>query len=140
MSKHVLAQMSITGRQSCAARVLTGGEQTESTRRKFKANRGGHAPGHIREPFCEALDGVYSENLAPLAAIEKHLADDEAIIFFNKAQMNKWLKMSGAQRARWLLGQLWNCTDILGGDLCETLDLHRGSTFLAAVRKIRAEQ
>jgi hypothetical protein len=40
---------------------------------------------------------------------------------------------------RWLLGQLWNSTDVLPGDYCEMLELQEGSTFAQAVRKIAAE-
>jgi hypothetical protein len=35
---------------------------------------------------------------------------------------------------RWLLGQLWNCTDILPDDACDDLLLPSGSSYAQAVR------
>ena len=37
----------------------------------------------------------------------------------------------------WLLGQLWNCTDVLPGGYCDQLDILRGSTYAQAVRRIK---
>jgi hypothetical protein len=39
--------------------------------------------------------------------------------------------------ARWLLGQLWRCSDVSGA-LCDELDLPRGSTYAAAVQGFAA--
>lgn len=36
-----------------------------------------------------------------------------------------------------IIGSLWNCTDIMPGDLCEALDLQRGSTYAQGVRSLR---
>ena len=37
---------------------------------------------------------------------------------------------------RWLLGQLWDCTDALPADDCTELELLPGSTYAVAVRKV----
>lgn len=37
---------------------------------------------------------------------------------------------------RWLIGQLWNCRDMLQGAACDDLDLPRGTTYAQAVRKM----
>ena len=39
---------------------------------------------------------------------------------------------------RWLLGQLWNCSDILPGDKCDDLGLPSGSSYAQAARTLRA--
>ena len=36
-----------------------------------------------------------------------------------------------------LTGRLWNCTDILPGDVCDEIDLPRGATYAQAVRGLR---
>lgn len=37
---------------------------------------------------------------------------------------------------RWLLGQLWNCADVLPGHVCRDLGIHPGSTYAMAVRHV----
>ena len=61
----------------------------------------GHAGGHLREALLEALD--YQDDWW------MHIEID-----FNLERHNKWWsRLSGRRRASWLLGQLWNCTDIV---------------------------
>jgi hypothetical protein len=40
--------------------------------------------------------------------------------------------------ARWLLGQLWHCSDIMPWNLCDDLDMQRGSSYAAAVQRVSA--
>jgi hypothetical protein len=40
---------------------------------------------------------------------------------------------------RWLLGALWNCTDVLPAGYCQQLDIEQGSTYAQAVRALRAQ-
>ena len=58
---------------------------------KFNASTGGHAPGHIREMFEQMFDGYDWEK-------------DEDEIFYHDGK-----KVS----PQWVIGQLWNCTDIM---------------------------
>jgi hypothetical protein len=37
----------------------------------------------------------------------------------------------------WLLGQLWNCTDVLPVGYCDQLDIPKGSTYAQAVRRMK---
>ena len=87
----------------------------------------GHAPGHLRDAFLEWIDAGQ-----PGIDIET----------------GKWVEV--AERAlpiiegqpvhpRYLLGQLWSCTDVLPAHYCRTLDLPYGSTYAQAVRKIYGE-
>lgn len=84
----------------------------------YKANRGGHAPGHLREAFLDWL--------------EEHWQDE------------RWLQGDTVEVSekvrpiRWLIGQLWNCTDALPGDECELLGLDY-ATYAVAVRKVAQE-
>jgi hypothetical protein len=71
---------------------------------RYKPARGGHAPGHLRDEFCDWLDRAQSRpGLATPAP---------------------------SHRFR----HLWNCTDILPGTHCNDLDLPPGSTYAQAVR------
>jgi hypothetical protein len=63
-------------------------------RRRYHAPRGGHAPGHLREAFLEWLqESIHSPSEAPLPSMVE-VGDEPRPI-------------------TWLLGQLWNCSDIL---------------------------
>jgi hypothetical protein len=79
---------------------------------RYKQNRGGHAPGHLREAFIESL---YNDD--PMVEV-----DD-------------------IQRSiEWLCGQLWNCSDIMPGEDCDAIELPQGSTYAKAARKILWER
>jgi hypothetical protein len=79
----------------------------------YRPNRGGHAPGHLRDAFTDWVD-----------------ADDYSkdTVVVGDAKLVKPI--------RWLLGQLWNCTDIMPVMLCEDLEVTQGSTYARAVRKL----
>lgn len=79
---------------------------------KYKPNRGGHAPGFLRDAFQEWVEEGDQEK-------KTVIIDDEE------------------KPLNWLLGQLWNCTDILPGCDCMLLDIPSGSTYAQAVRSIR---
>ena len=104
-------------------------------RRRFRANRGGHAPGHIRGAFLDCFGYSEQENWYEL------LSSEDALYFHDPKMQRRWEAMSAVERGRWLIGQLWNCTDILpclaGSD--DFIDLPAGSTYATAVRKLRAE-
>ena len=76
----------------------------------YKPNRGGHAPSFLRYAFQEWVSDQENETV---------IIDDEE------------------KPLQWLLGQLWNCTDILPGGDCSLLDIPRGSTYAQAVRNIK---
>ncbi len=59
----------------------------------------GHAPGHIRECLLEALD--HNEDWW------RNLKMD----FMRERHQRWWDSASDSERAYWLLGQLWHCTD-----------------------------
>lgn len=61
----------------------------------------GHAGGHLREALVDALE--FGDQWW------KHVEID-----FNHERHNRWWnRLSEKSRAKWLLGQLWNCTDVL---------------------------
>jgi len=78
----------------------------------YKPNRGGHGPGFLRDAFQEWVEEGDQEK-------KTVIIDDEE------------------KPLNWLLGQLWNCTDILPGCDCMLLDIPSGSTYAQAVRSIR---
>jgi hypothetical protein len=104
---------------------------------RYRANKGGHAPGHLRDALLGGLDHDVVEVETQLEAIEQYLADEDALYFYNPEKQLKWEGASAVDRAKWLIGQLWNCIDILPQTYCAQLDLREGSTYAVAVRKIR---
>ena len=79
---------------------------------KYRPNRGGHAPGHLRDALLKYID----EDSEPETVI---VGEEESIM-----------------PVRWLIGQLWNCTDVLPREYCTMLDIKQGSTYAKAVREI----
>ena len=77
----------------------------------YKASRGGHAPDNVRKPFDEWAD----------AGMESETIDYEG-------QPMPYSK---------LLGMLWNCTDAMPAETCDSLDLPHGSTYARGVRAAR---
>lgn len=85
---------------------------------KYQANRGGHAPHDLREALHEFINHYWLSG-NPLPPI---------------------VYVSGVPKSlTWLLGQLWNCTDLLPGRYAEALQLGAGVTYACAVRKIAEE-
>jgi hypothetical protein len=62
----------------------------------------GHAPGHLRDAFEEAI--------------------------YEHDDVSLWK----------LTGKLWNCSDIMPGDVCNEADLLGGSTYAMYARHFRA--
>jgi hypothetical protein len=69
--------------------------------------RSGHAPGHLRNPFLDAVEelprGYRGSDLLPLRAAA---------------------------------GRLWNCTDVFPGHACDILGIERGSSYAQAARHL----
>jgi hypothetical protein len=63
----------------------------------------GHAKGHLREAFINALEG---------------LPRDPSDVDLRELRI--------------AAGRLWNCTDVLPGHVCDDLDLPRGSSYARA--------
>ena len=87
----------------------------------YKANRGGKAPIHLRDAFCRYLDVpiYYPINL--------------------KLDTVKVGKERKVYPMKWLVGQLWNCTQILPPKYCNILHLGLGTTYAKAVRRLSAD-
>lgn len=84
---------------------------------KYNPAEGGHAPGHLREAFGDWVE----------LGMENDMVGED--VFFD-----------GPKPVNWLLGQLWNCTDIMPSGLCSDLDLSPGTTYAQAVRGIKSER
>jgi len=77
--------------------------------------RSGHAPGHLREAFDEWVEAGADAKTVTVGYAE------------------------AVMPTAWLLGQLWNCRDIMPSTLCADLDMRQGSTYGMAVRRVKAE-
>ena len=91
-----------------------------------------HVKGHIRDVFTDCLDAWDrgTEWWAPL--------NDVGPSYFPDAKLGQqWAGMNKEDRARWLIGQLWNCTDLCPRDVADSLDIP-GGTFASVVRRLAA--
>jgi len=96
-------------------------------RRRYQSARGGHAPGHLRDAFLEWLE--------------------ESIELPAEAPLPSTVEISGQPKPiTWLLGQLWNCSDILPRSAFEDVNNILQSenapaidrqTYAAAVRALK---
>ena len=88
----------------------------------YDPSRGGHAPGHLRRAFCDWLEVV--------SAREDGEIPDTVIVGWAEEE----------RPLRWLIGQLWNCSDQLPGgvvgDLFDLFEFEAAFTYAAAVRKL----
>ena len=75
----------------------------------YSALTGGHAPGDLRDAFVTLIE-----------------SGDEAI------ELDEQFRSLD-----WLVGHLWDCTDILPRTNCDDLDLPRGSTYAQAARSLK---
>jgi hypothetical protein len=83
----------------------------------FNPSRGGNAPDHLRDALIDAVEASF--------------------VHWNRFPW--WEIVSGGEvRAQWLLGQFWNCRDIVPGTLCDSLDLPIGRTFAQLVRRLKS--
>jgi len=76
-----------------------------------------HYGGHLRQAFYVWAE----EGMPPLAAAEERY---EPVIW----------------PAEKLLGLMTHCTDVMPGELCELLDIERGSTYARAAQRLLAER
>ena len=79
----------------------------------YRPNRGGHAPSDLREALRNYLDLANGE---------------ETLVEVGEDEEGRPIK--------WLIGQLWNCSDVMPGSYCLDVDLPRGSSYAQAVRKL----
>ena len=103
--------------------------------KRFNPSRGGHAPGHLRDLFILATD---MDPLEPFGSWIEFL-DDDSDPFYNPEKQAWWKNLSKRQRGLWVIGQLWNCTDIMPSILCDSLEFPQGSSYAQGVRRIRKE-
>ena len=59
-------------------------------------------------------------------------------VFFNDRKQAWFASLTADEQLWWLAGQLWQCTDILPGHVCDDLGIPLGSTYAQAARHIRA--
>lgn len=86
---------------------------------QYQPSRGGHAPGHLRDALHDFVNH-YWVSANPLPPV---------------------IYVSGRRESlTWLLGQLWNCTDVIPDRVALALHLERGTTYARAVRKIAEEE
>ncbi len=96
--------------------------------------RSGHAPGHLRDILCEAIEYGYH---APGEWWEYFDTEGTDNSSWNERKRAAWGAMDAKARARWLTAQLWNTTDIVPRMYLEMCDLEQGMTYAQVVRRLR---
>jgi hypothetical protein len=89
-----------------------------------------HMKGQIRELFTDCVNAWDGETewWAPLEDVNPSYFADR------KFQQN-WTGMNKEDRARWLIGHLWNCTDVCPRGVANSLDIPSG-TYASVVRRL----
>jgi hypothetical protein len=103
----------------------------ETYHRKYRANRGGHAPGHLRDALIDALESAVCNGGTWWDALQ--------IEFYDPANQLWWDAATPRKRAAWLLGQLWNCTDVVSEVVCSYLNLPGRRTIGRMVRLLKRQ-
>ena len=88
-------------------------------RAERRAHQAGHTSSDLREAFVDWVDANY----APRDPAETDTVEIGGRVI----------------PIRWLLGQLWQCTDYLPVTACQALAISQGSTYAVAVRKVAAD-
>jgi hypothetical protein len=99
--------------------------------RHYSASRSGHAPGYLSGALVEAIEASFWGGKSWWEVLE--------INFVDPAEQRSWDRITALERAAWLLGQLWNCTDILGALVCSTADLTGNKTVAQFVRILKVK-
>ena len=89
-----------------------------------------HVKGQIRELFTDCVGAWNGE-----AEWWAPLKDVNPSYLTSRTVRQNWTEMSKEDRARWLLGQLWNCTDICPREVANSLDIP-GGTYASVVRRL----
>lgn len=83
------------------------------------AMKSGHAPSYLREALLVLLDDNSALDNVDLDGVKVAIGGDGEL-----------------KPLRWLVGQLWNCTDTLPGTEAGLLELTGMHTYAAGVRKL----
>ena len=102
--------------------------QTKIFPKRFNASHGGHAPGHLRDALLDAIDAQFAGG--------GEWWDELEMFFYNERRQQRWDGAAPKERARWVLGQLWNSTDIVPGSICDAAGVPMGSSFASLVRQL----
>jgi hypothetical protein len=87
----------------------------------------------LRNALLDTLDWAYEEHW-----FERLGEDEDVLIFRDPSMQQKWEAMTTTERANWLCGQLWNCSDILPGSTGEEFGLNQsGETYARLVRILK---
>ncbi len=106
-------------------------------KQQSRRRRGGHMAGHLREALLAGIERWEQSSDPGWAKAIGHHTD---IDWIDPAKEMSWKRMSDVERARWLTGMLWNCTDSLGMDLSAEMSERAGrpvGSFAQAARFIR---
>jgi hypothetical protein len=100
---------------------------------KYNPARGGHAPGHLRSGLLTALRQSWDNSN------EETWWNYLDLTFFSLIQEIRWDSWTPKERGIWLIGQLWNCHDVLPGSICALAGLSQGSSYAQLVRQLRSQ-
>jgi hypothetical protein len=101
----------------------------------------------VNMSFSSFLEGLVLGHLPVTLneALEQAEGDDHpwyeliCIHFFNPTKQQWWDGLDAGEQANWLLGQLWNCADIVPEYICALTGVPGGCTYSRLARKLKAE-
>lgn len=85
----------------------------------YTASRGGHAPGHLRDAFLDWIERLEELAEESETGLMEDLQPDKAV---NQVG-GEGIFNNGPKPLKWLIGQLWNCTDFMPGDAVTSLGI-----------------
>lgn len=97
----------------------------------YRASRRGHAPEELRKALDRALEST-SGTGAPWWETVR-------IDFYEAANGTLCGHLMASENGVWLVGQLWNCTDIVPENICACVGLPAGRTYAQLVRILKPD-
>jgi hypothetical protein len=76
---------------------------------------------------------VFTKGIEDATAIRYHMSFAQAFGDWERVDQGN----TDRERASWLCGQLWNCTEILPAEYCDALGIPAGSTYARAARFVK---
>jgi hypothetical protein len=78
-----------------------------------------HSPVHLKDPFLDYLEEISN-------------------LYKKNYNLNDQIEIKDEKRTlEWVIGRLWNCTDIMPRSTLEYFDLTAGMTYALFVRKMK---
>ena len=103
--------------------------RSSEDRQSDSSLRGCRVYAELRVVLLRALDSGADPWWSALTDVDLHFPDP--------CKQRRWAQLSARERARWITGQFWSCTDITPPAVCRGLGMPPGSTYARVARRLR---